>query len=1051
MSLTSDDNDKSIQLQISALQKLIHSIGNGKLSTDQTLPLAQRILSSSIIQTKHDSVISNPSSMSATNTSTLSPSLVKKIQRYYLKNTNSNTNNNNDSTSINRNAKNDKVNKIISNIQTLYRDFVILENHKHGAFGTSSNTSSSHSNIQIVYDTLKILYRLAGTDSSTGTSANNTIFQNKAASSSAAGAGKTKYHLPTTTIDNNPNSGTRGDKESMSTYSFNHVKMALQNEEQTILRECIHALQYINGEVIQFHNHLSESNNSWQDYDNKNIHTTNDKLNMVQSNLHTIQIHPGLLPFHIEPKIKVQHKGTRLVSTGSLDALHICGEGGWLYSRIMNYIEFVEGICNDNVGVVPRALASALREELKSYYTLLSSFEKRLLQQQQYQMQKDGVECKKLTCRQLMIELRAPISQLRSMAIMIDGVERSLNGGRLLRALYLHSIHGDMRHVSLVNRILYSASLPWYDMLYDWCINGVLLSAPKSSSPSLLKFDEFFIQENNQITSDDLWHGRYILNSNQIGLVTESLANQILIVGKGINFIRKSLNDSQWTLNVQKLIPQKEWDTFVNEMKKSHSISLTNNHELFQEIKKFLGFHYDFVSSRRSALKDLSGQCGEIITQTPLEITISAATQQVHKHILTSLFEDHYLVQHLRGLKEILFLGQGDFICTLMDLLHVEFESEKGVDGIYMHNMIGILHEAFRSTNAKFLPDFVLQRIRVQLLPPNDKSSREFWVGIDEIHKKDLDGWDIFSLGYDIQAPLTAVVHPASMKKYHEVFDLLFRLKRIEWMLNSTWRQSTVLNHALQYMISKYSDVALGSAYAMKQDGKITRMKRLLRTFSLTRQTMLHFVSNFQSYLMYEVLESGWKSLVTQLRNAKTLDEVIHAHDDYLNKIIIKSLLETLGANGNEREKDGIGMQLRKVLSIAYKFCKTHEKIFSEAIQSIDKIAEKRRGAERRSKAGKWGFDKADPDVEGTSFYHLSDDSALKKIMSISEEFDFCLKSFLSGLHDKVNGIMMDTVISSPLQSPSAFKSDESESIIQSDDSLRFLTFRLDFSEFYSE
>jgi len=856
--------------------------------------------------------------------------------------------------------------------------------------------------------------------------------------------------------------------------SFKHLQMALHDEEQNLLRECIHALQYVNGDLIRFQQLTKTNTNkkqySWSNIDNNDQEEDDHESTIIQNNLHTIQIRNGLLPFYINPTAKTIHKSTRMLSTGSLDALHICSEAGWLYSRIMNYIQFIQnqnggGSRNnleENVGVVPRALASALMNELQSYHTLLSSLEMELLQQ-------DKQEQQQLTSRQLMIRLREPITQLRTMAIMIDGIDPSLNGGQLLTALYLHSIHGDMRHVSLVNRILYDTSLPWYDLLYDWCINGVLLSSSKPSSSvsrriSYMK-NEFFIQENNDSsTLDDLWHERFLLNKDQIpslpsigngngGLITESLANEILIVGKGINFIRKCLHDSRWSLDVQTLVPQKEWDRFIADMKSSQPTMSTTDDALFQAIKKFLGFHYDCDSSRRLARKDLSGQCGEIITQSPLEKTISAAAKQVHQHILNSLFEDHHLLEHLKGLKEILLLGQGDFICTLMDLLNVEFESHKGrgVDEIYMHNMIGILHEAFRSTNAKFLPKAVLQRVRVKLLKPDNRSAQQFWIDATEHDNNDLDGWDIFSLGYDIEAPLTAVVHPASMKKYHDVFDLLFRLKRIEWMLNNTWRQSTVLNHALQYMTSKYGESALGSSASIKRGGDIARMKRLLRTFSLTRQSMLHFVSNFQSYLMFEVLESGWKSLVSLIRNAKTLDEVIAAHDKYIDEIVIKSLLDTLGDHEENRGDNELGLQLRKVLSIAYKFCKTHEKIFSDATRSIEKAAEKRRGAERRSTEGMWGFDNVDPDVDGYYFYNLSDDKVLKEIISISEQFEGHHRSFLAKLYEKVNGIKIEAKIASPIQTPSLFKSNDSESLIQSDDSLRFLTFRLDFSGFYNQ
>lgn len=267
-------------------------------------------------------------------------------------------------------------------------------------------------------------------------------------------------------------------------------------------------------------------------------------------------------------------------------------------------------------------------------------------------------------------------------------------------------------------------------------------------------------------------------------------------------------------------------------------------------------------------------------------------------------------------------------------------------------------------------------------------------------------------------------------------------------MLNSTWRQSTVLNHAIQYMTSKYGDVAIGSSSSVRLD-RISRMKRLLRTFSMTRQVMLHFVSNLQSYLMFEVLESGWEDLATKLHGAKTLDEVISAHDDYLNEIVSKSLIQTLEHVKSKESTEDIGGQLRLVLTIAYRFCKKHEQIFSKALTSVDNAAEKRRGAEKRSKAGKWGFDNSDPDVEGQYFYNLSNDDTLKQILSISRRFDVALRKLLTMLNDKVNGTLAKaSVMSSPTQSPFILQQGEESEI--NNDSLRFLIFRLDFSEFYN-
>ena len=291
-----------------------------------------------------------------------------------------------------------------------------------------------------------------------------------------------------------------------------------------------------------------------------------------------------------------------------------------------------------------------------------------------------------------------------------------------------------------------------------------------------------------------MWRGRFVLAEHQIphmpavgssgGILNDALAREILVVGKGINFIRRCLHDTQWNLDLRDMIPAQDL---------SHLSLGDHDEQSRRRIKELLGFHYD---EKDGVAIDIAGKGGTILTQTPLEQTVTTASRQVHRHILTSLFEQHHLLLHLRGLKEVLFLGQGDFICALMDGLHVEFDSQKGTDGIYMHTMMGILQDALRSTNAKFLPKFVTERVYVKLLK---SSSTNTQLRADERAEEEAnkDGWDIFSLGYEIDAPLTAVVHPEAMEKYNRVFTLLFRLKRIEWMLNNTWRQSTALTHAL--------------------------------------------------------------------------------------------------------------------------------------------------------------------------------------------------------------------------------------------------------------
>ena len=163
--------------------------------------------------------------------------------------------------------------------------------------------------------------------------------------------------------------------------------------------------------------------------------------------------------------------------------------------------------------------------------------------------------------------------------------------------------------------------------------------------------------------------------------------------------------------------------------------------------------------------------------------------------------------------------------------------------------------------------------------PPKDESEDLIpW----EDKEESIDPWDCVCLEYAIDSPLDAIIHTTAIESYHRVFMYLFRMKRVEWMLNHSWRQSTTLNHAILI------ETKAGGADAPHISNAAGHSSFLLRRMSSTRQTMLHFISNMQNYLMFEVLEDGWERLLHSVNKATTLDGVISAHDSYLNEILVK-------------------------------------------------------------------------------------------------------------------------------------------------------------------
>ena len=75
------------------------------------------------------------------------------------------------------------------------------------------------------------------------------------------------------------------------------------------------------------------------------------------------------------------------------------------------------------------------------------------------------------------------------------------------------------------------------------------------------------------------------------------------------------------------------------------------------------------------------------------------------------------------------------------------------------------------------------------------------------------------------------------------MFTFLWKLKRVEHTLTSTWRKHGTAAHAL----------------------RLVRADRSMHGCHLLRNEMIHFVYNLQYYLMFEVLECSWQQLLAQL------------------------------------------------------------------------------------------------------------------------------------------------------------------------------------------
>ena len=367
---------------------------------------------------------------------------------------------------------------------------------------------------------------------------------------------------------------------------------------------------------------------------------------------------------------------------------------------------------------------------------------------------------------------------------------------------------------------------------------------------------------------------------------------------------------------------------------------------------------------------------------------ITEAKRRVDGVLRTALFESYGFHDHVSAAKRYLLMGQGDFHAGLMDAVAPVLDEPAA--NVSAYALTGALETATRASNAQFDPPEILDKLRVAV--------HNRGVGTEET------GWDVFSLRYVASAPLDVVFTADVNKKYARVFTFLWRLKRVEVALNAAW--ATMKPNVAASLERDGVAGATGAALAAE----------LRRCHSL-RGEMHHFVSNLQYYVMFEVLEGSWDAFTRELHDAEDLDALVQAHDAYLEAVTVKSLL---GAKSQL-----LAHTLGAIFDAILRF-----RAFADRLYEVAKDAAMRRQlaqlrVEQREKTGEqggWGTVPGEDPSGGDGL--LSGDFVREmraQLDALSDEYAKMLDGFLNLL---------------PLQTHV---------------DLRFLLFRLDFSEFYSE
>ncbi|KAK4179873.1 Spc98 family-domain-containing protein [Triangularia setosa] len=255
-----------------------------------------------------------------------------------------------------------------------------------------------------------------------------------------------------------------------------------------------------------------------------------------------------------------------------------------------------------------------------------------------------------------------------------------------------------------------------------------------------------------------------------------------------------------------------------------------------------------------------------------LEKWIDDAYKTTMQRLMMLMNTRFRLFDHLQALKNYVLLGQGDFIALLMESLAANLDRPAGAQ--YRHTLTAQLEHAIRGSNAQYDSDEVLRRLDARML---------------QLSHGDI-GWDCFTLEYKIDAPVDVVVTEWGNRQYLKVFNFLWRIKRVEFGLASTWRKCMT-----------------GARGVLQSNDEV-----VLQTWKSTRGTlaeMIHFVGQLQYYILFEVIESSWGELQKNIRKEDcTLDDLITAHTKYLTSITHKGLLGARRRQHHDAQKEAAAL-----------------------------------------------------------------------------------------------------------------------------------------------
>uniref|UniRef100_A0A1B0CCZ4 Gamma-tubulin complex component n=2 Tax=Lutzomyia longipalpis TaxID=7200 RepID=A0A1B0CCZ4_LUTLO len=280
--------------------------------------------------------------------------------------------------------------------------------------------------------------------------------------------------------------------------------------------------------------------------------------------------------------------------------------------------------------------------------------------------------------------------------------------------------------------------------------------------------------------------------------------------------------------------------------------------QLFQKSTSKPSEHSTVVSVLQNLMDRSKGMLPlEGIFRNALNETLNTEIQASDKLMVEIYSKELNLLEHLRLIRRVFLLEDSATMFTFYSRLFEDMESrQEGIHPLSLTiNLQNTLSAVYPESHSKF---------RLELASLHNTKTGSALQIIRQL-----------SLIYKLSPNIAKVFDEASMRSYNRLFGFLLSIKWSLWTLEG-----------LKFTKS----FSIGSAY-----GSLTETVRTSRRLAIIRFWILYALNNIHFHLMSEALQRLGHEVEQRIGAAESLQEIIHAHSDYLNTLLEHCFLLTDG------------------------------------------------------------------------------------------------------------------------------------------------------------